>query len=88
MTDGATLAKASVDGACPYEVFITTVAVKIYFASRQSGSRMESYTSTEFADMHLACGSLTALDERHSRCTPNVTPGGKLPVMPSLHTCT
>ncbi|GFS56734.1 hypothetical protein TNCV_2221721 [Trichonephila clavipes] len=29
--------------------------------------------------------SLIAMDETHSSCTPNVTPEGKFPVMPSLY---
>ncbi|GFV83880.1 hypothetical protein TNCV_387881 [Trichonephila clavipes] len=53
----------------------------------QSGCMMVCLTKSEFPDMHLAYGFLNAMDETHSCCTLNVTPGGKLPATPSSRTC-
>ena len=33
-------------------------------------------------------GPLFVMDEPHSGCTPNVTPGGLLPATPTSHSCT
>ncbi|GFT00550.1 hypothetical protein TNCV_141071 [Trichonephila clavipes] len=57
MIGGAAGTEASDDGACVHAVFAAVPAMKLHFVCRQRGSRMELYTNTELADMHLAYGA-------------------------------
>ncbi|GFW54306.1 DUF4817 domain-containing protein [Trichonephila clavipes] len=49
----ATLTKASDNGTCTRADFATLLTMKFHFACLQSGSRLERYTNTELADIHL-----------------------------------
>ncbi|GFS89009.1 hypothetical protein TNCV_3578271 [Trichonephila clavipes] len=43
---------------------------------------MERITNAELTDMHLSYEPLITMCETHSGCTPNGTPGAKLPATP------
>ncbi|GFW05853.1 hypothetical protein TNCV_603251 [Trichonephila clavipes] len=60
--------------------------MKLHFAYRQIGLRMERYMNAELSDVHT--GPLNAIDDPHIGCTLNITPGRELSATPYLPACT